>query len=228
LPNLNAQSESESMGLRERKQLRTQHELAEAALVLFATRGYEETTIEDIADAAMVSPRTFFRYFASKEDLLFTFPNKERPLFFISGERFKVVLSSVLARDESVSDLRALQHAFELIAPEVEVFRDRIVMLHAACDSSAALRGRHADAGHELQRWVAEVVASRRGEHTEQTETVAAVAMSLYRLSTGRWVAAQDGRTLHLCIAHTFQQFFEAVEPARVRPRSGHRRAANS
>jgi AcrR family transcriptional regulator len=56
--------------LRDRKRTRIKRMLQAEALRLFAEKGYEATTVEDIADAAAISPRTFFRYFPSKEDVV--------------------------------------------------------------------------------------------------------------------------------------------------------------
>ncbi len=61
-------------GLRERKKLQTRKDLARAALRLFEERGYANTTIDDIAAAANVSRRTYFRYFKTKDEVLIVDP----------------------------------------------------------------------------------------------------------------------------------------------------------
>ncbi len=62
---------SGEMGLRERKRRQTRRELIRAAMRLFEGKGYEETTVAEIASAAGVSTKTFFNYFASKDEVLF-------------------------------------------------------------------------------------------------------------------------------------------------------------
>ncbi|NBE92361.1 TetR family transcriptional regulator [Nonomuraea sp. KC401] len=62
---------TEATGLRQRKKERTRRQLIDAALRLFKDQGYEQTTINQIAEAAELSPSTFFLHFSSKDDVVF-------------------------------------------------------------------------------------------------------------------------------------------------------------
>lgn len=62
---------TEVIGRRERKKAQTRQALADAALKLFLERGYDEVGVKEVADAADVSVTTLFKYFPSKEALLF-------------------------------------------------------------------------------------------------------------------------------------------------------------
>ncbi len=58
------------LGLRERKKAKTRAAIRRHALLLFRKQGYEQTTVDQIADAAEISPATFYRYFPTKEDVV--------------------------------------------------------------------------------------------------------------------------------------------------------------
>lgn len=74
------------LGLRERRRRETLRQISDAALDLFERRGVAGTTVDDIAEAAGVSPRTFFRYFPTKEDAV-----------FVDDEQFEAVMREALA-----------------------------------------------------------------------------------------------------------------------------------
>ena len=205
-------------GLRERKRARVERELADAALQLFSSKGYDATTVEEVSEVAGVSPRTFFRYYASKEELLFTFPNRDRPLYFISVDGFKAALSDALATKDSVDDLTAVGAALRTLAPEIEGHRERIAMFTAACASSATLRGRKVDATLQLTGWIREAVAQRRGVADATAETISRVAMTLFSLAVDRWLESNGGQDLESCLGDAFGELTLVAAPPSARP----------
>lgn len=91
------------MGLRERKKQQTRDALVDAAALLFAEKGYDRTTVADIAAAADVSTRTFFSYFRAKEDVLFAGTDR----------RLRAIADALDAVQGS--PLEAVHHIFERV-----------------------------------------------------------------------------------------------------------------
>ena len=90
---------SDEPGLRERKKMRTRETVRREAFRLFHLNGYAQTTVDQIAEAADVSPRTFFRYFPSKEAVL------------ISDEFIEPIVEAFLAAPAELSPVAAYRHA---------------------------------------------------------------------------------------------------------------------
>ena len=154
-------------GLTARRMARTRARLADAAARMFRARGYEATTVEDICAQVEVSPRTFFRYFSSKEDVLdevleshldgFVQALAERP----AGE---AVLDSLVA---------AATHGYAAAGGEPDFLE-----LFAVVHRTPALRARWLDRGHEVQARLAEVLAGRLAAGGGRVAVLAAGALT--------------------------------------------------
>jgi AcrR family transcriptional regulator len=101
-------------GLRERKKQRTREDLAATALRLFAERGFEATTVDDIVEPIQVSRSTFFRYFPTKEHVLF--PDHDERL-----ARFQEQLAGSLRDSPPLEAVRAA--ALDAADAVIEGFR---------------------------------------------------------------------------------------------------------
>lgn len=99
------------LGRRERKKLETRDRIFECAVALFASQGYDTTTMEDIGECADVARATVFNYFARKEDIVFEWIARRRAevaTILAGGEQQASDTASRLRRA-----FRALAHAYE-------------------------------------------------------------------------------------------------------------------
>jgi AcrR family transcriptional regulator len=174
---------------------RTRNALLEAALNLFSANGYDETTTDQIAESAGVSPRTFFRYF----------PTKESVLFFGEYDFIDAVSGVYLAQPEETSDFEAMANSFALLAPGLKRIRKRIAQYHEAVASSLVLLGRERRNHEANAETVAKVIAQRRHLPTPDDECrlLASVGMLLIERALNQWLAT-PGRALEDIIRQEF------------------------
>jgi AcrR family transcriptional regulator len=120
--NLSMSAKPATLGLRERKKIKTRASLRAHAMRLFKEQGYNETSVEQIAEAAEVSPSTFFRYFPTKEEVV------------LADDIDPIVLQVLADQPADLPPMQAIRMAvaavFEQLTPEDidrEVERQRLV-----------------------------------------------------------------------------------------------------
>ena len=192
------------VSLRERKKLATRRLLRRAALELVAERGLHDVTVEDIAEAADVSPRTFFNYFASKEAVLFggdperAAELREGVVTEAPGKSVLEALGAVLARDsEAMADeLRSLGGDPAEWLRRMKVAR-----------TDPHVRAAHAAQMAMLERALAEGVAARIGADQETDPypgILAAAAVSVVRACLTFWAGTGGAIPLSQLIDRAF------------------------
>jgi AcrR family transcriptional regulator len=140
-------------GLRERKKAETHQALAKAALDLADRLGPDRVTVEAIADAAGVSPRTFFNYFSSKEDAIVG----------IAPAHSSALLADLLARPEGEPPLDALRAVVLAVAERLQAVGDDWVVRHRLIQKHQSLAVTRASWFAEVERRMAEEIARRTG-----------------------------------------------------------------
>jgi AcrR family transcriptional regulator len=171
-------------------------DLVAAAAQLFTERGYDETTVDDIAAAAGVGRRTFFRYFRGKEDALS--PDHERGLTRISE------VFDGAHPDEPLPSLalRAAETVFELYTDDPEVARLRFALVGAV----EALRDREAASVHHYRRLFTRELSGRlagRPDGELRAAVTAAALVAAHNQALRRWLAdGAHGPDLPACVEH--------------------------
>ena len=185
-------------GLRERKKIETLHRLQEEALRLFDEQGYDATTIEQIAEAAGVSPSTFYRYFPTKEDVV------------VQDEYDPLIVNVFESQSPEDAPLDALRTVLSVLFAEftdadIERVRRRVRMIFAV----PALRARQVQQTVATEELLARMVAERTGRSPGDLEIrhFTALIVTSWTVAISAW-AETDGTkddlaaTMDRCLAH--------------------------
>jgi AcrR family transcriptional regulator len=178
--------------LRARRKRRTAEAIVAGAAGLFEERGFERTTIDQIAAAADISRRTFFRYFADKEEL-----------FFAEDERLLEVIEATLdgaPAGEPVVELarratRALA-AHSVADPERRLARERLIA------ATPALQARRLAKNLRWEQAIAARLVAR-GSSEQEALLVPKLAMACFQTAYERWVR-DPGRDLPGLVDESF------------------------
>ncbi|MFJ3043477.1 TetR family transcriptional regulator [Streptomyces tendae] len=169
--------------------------LREAALSLYLERGFEQTTVADIAERAGVTARTFFRYFADKREVLFDASSvlEEKSLAALEGVPTTAsALVSVAAVLDSVA---------RMVGGDRELARKRQAVIMANAD----LRERELIKLTSLSAALADRLR-RRGVGDIEAALAAETSIAVFRVAFSRWVTAADDQDLQYVIRETLDR----------------------
>jgi AcrR family transcriptional regulator len=159
--------------------------LAQAALELFAERGYEQTTVAEIADRAGLTKRTFFRYFADKREVLFG-----------GGTSFQdLVVDHVASAPADARPIDAVAAGLEAAGELLEGRRDFARRRATVIAANPELQERELIKMASLGRALAEQLADR-GVGEPEASLTAEAGVAAFRIAFARWVADEDLRDL--------------------------------
>jgi AcrR family transcriptional regulator len=181
-------------GLRERKKAQVRAAIQREGQRLFSAHGFEATTVEAIAAACDVSPATVYRYFPTKEDIVFADAERQ-------GARLAQLIGEQPAE---LSPNQALYRALRGLADEYVPNRTTMRATARMLDGSISLRARKAEAQH---RWEETVVAALEARPSTAALDVdntllrimTATALSSFRVATELWVADKK-KDLHTLV----------------------------
>jgi AcrR family transcriptional regulator len=196
------------LGRRQRKKQRTRDALIEAAMELFAAKGYDRTAVHEITDAVDVSERTFFRYFASKEDLVLSFARDGMTAF----------AQALAGRPPKEEPLTAARNAFQISLRERHASTGGVpsyLSVMRLIDATPVLLAAHLRYIHDHDDEIIQVLARREGldlATDRRPRVLAAVIGSLVFLANRDWRAGDDQSPEAMSAA--FDAYADEVIPA--------------
>jgi AcrR family transcriptional regulator len=159
--------------------------LAQAALELYGERGFDNTTVEEIAARAGLTKRTFFRYFADKREVLFDG----------SQSLEELLVRGVVTAPASTAPLDAVAVGLDAIAPMFEERREFAARRAQIIAANPELQERELIKLASLGRAVAEALR-RRGVGDPAAILTAETGVTVFRVAFERWVEEANQRTL--------------------------------
>ncbi len=186
-------------GLRERKKIKLRRTIQAEALRMFETQGYEQTTVEQIAEAAETSTTTFYRYFPTKEDVV------------IDDDYDPIIEAAIASRPagEALSD--TVRAAAAAVAAATETDQDNNLARLGLVGSSPALDARYAGEERRSIDLIARLLADRTGRTAGdyQVQLTAAAVIAVLFTASRRWAADRGAVSLTTLV----EQAVTSVEP---------------